>query len=256
MIVVHLLNAEGVGYYKAATAISVGYLGFLVTAMTQDYYPRVSAVKDRPHALVSLINEQHRFVMLLAVPAILGTLALLPYLVPLVYSPRFMPVVGILEWQLIGDIFKFSSWTISFAILARCKPSIFFLAESTSGIFTLLTTWLAVRLLGLQGLGIGFLVSTILYYAVVWFILRRDLQFAWTAYNRRLILIASTAALLVRILTWTPLARFRTIFALFLSASFAAYSLRVLWNDYHVETAQETKRQFTSSLHAEREAEV
>ncbi len=256
MIVVHLLNAESVGYYKAATAISVGYLGFLVTAMTQDYYPRVSVVKDRPHALASLINEQHRFVMLLAVPAILGTLALLPYLVPLVYSTRFMPVVDILEWQLIGDIFKFSSWTISFAILARCKPSVFFLAESTSGIFTLFTTWLAVRLLGLQGLGIGFLVSAILYYAVVWLILRRDLRFAWTAYNRRLLSVAFAAAMLVRILSWTPLARFRTIFALILSAFFAAYSLRVLWNDYHAEAARDTKQQFTSSLHAEREAEV
>jgi PST family polysaccharide transporter len=256
MIVVHLLNTESVGYYKAATAISVGYLGFLVTAMTQDYYPRVSAVRDQPKALISLINEQHRFVMLLAVPSILGTLALLPYLVPLVYSRKFMLVVDILDWQLIGDIFKFSSWTISFAILARCKPSIFFLAESTSGVLTLFTTWLAVRLFGLQGLGIGFLVSTILYYAVVWIILRRDLQFAWTVYNRRLLLIAFAAAIFVRILSWTPLAHFRTIFALILSAFFAVYSLRVLWNDYHAENIQDAKQPFTRSLHAEREAEV
>src|SRR5271157_114487 len=76
IIVLHLLSAESVGYYRAAAAISVGYLGFLITAMGQDYYPRVSAAADQPRELVRLINAQHRLVMLVAVPMILGTLAL------------------------------------------------------------------------------------------------------------------------------------------------------------------------------------
>ena len=64
--------------------------------------------------------------MLLAVPMILGTLAVVPYLVPLVYTLKFRPTVEILEWQLIGDIFKFASWTMSFAILARTLAQCFF----------------------------------------------------------------------------------------------------------------------------------
>jgi PST family polysaccharide transporter len=256
MVVVHLLNAEGVGYYKAAVAISVGYLGFLVTAMSQDYYPRVSAVRDQPHALVSLINEQHRLIMLLAAPMILLTIALVPYIVPLVYSRRFMPAADILEWQLIGDLFKFSGWTLSFAILARCKPFIFFLAELISGIITLSTNWFAVRLFGLQGLGIGFIVTNVLYCACVWAILRRDLPLTWTAYNRRLLLAALSAALFIRVLSWTSLAGLRTLFALILAALFATYSLRVLWREYKEEHTGGGKYLCTAAFGPGQKAEV
>lgn len=260
MVVVHLLNADGVGYYKAAAAISVGYLGFLVAAMTQDYYPRVSAVRDQPGALISLINEQHRLIMLLAAPIILCTLALVPYLVPLIYSRRFMPAVDILEWQLIGDFFKFSSWTLSFAILARCKSSMYFLTESLSGIITLSTTWFAVRLFGLQGLGIGFIVANVLYCGVVWIVLRRELPLKWSAYNRNLLLASLTAAFIVRVLPITPLAHFRTLIALILAGVFAAYSLRALWSEYHEDRAHNSLAAPLSAVRLpiapEREAEI
>ncbi len=173
-LVLHLLNTESVGYYRAAFAISVNYLGFLITAMAQDYYPRVSAVRDQPVALASLINEQHRLVMTFAAPGILGTLALVPYLVPLVYSSKFMPTVEILEWQLIGDLFKFSSWTMAYVILAHCSGLTYFLTELLGGLVGIVTLIPAVRWFGLPGLGISFVVTYIIYFLAVWLIVRRD----------------------------------------------------------------------------------
>jgi PST family polysaccharide transporter len=232
IIVVHLLDLESVGFYKAAAAISVGYLGFLVTAMGQDYYPRVSSVKDQPRALVELINEQHRLVMILAVPMILGTLAMVPYLVPLVYSSKFTPAVEILEWQLLGDIFKFSSWTMSFAILARCSSSTFFFTECVGGALSLGTTWLAVRWFGLPGLGISFLGSYVVYYFVVWVILRREVPLVWTASNKKMMLGAVAAALIVRILPSTRFAGFRTPVALALALAAAIPSLYIIRREF------------------------
>ncbi|HEY6272833.1 MAG TPA: oligosaccharide flippase family protein [Terriglobales bacterium] len=232
MVVLHLLSPESVGYYKAAAAISVGYLGFLVTAMSQDYYPRVSAVKDQPQALIGLINEQHRLIMLLAAPVILGTLALVPYLVPLVFSHRFTPTVEILEWQLIGDLFKFSSWTMAYAILARCGSSVYFLTESIGGFATIVTTWLAVHWFGLPGLGISFLLTYIIYYLAVWVIIRRELPLKWTAANKKMLSAAVAAALAIRVVSYTPLAHFRTPLALGLAAIFGGWSLTVLWGEY------------------------
>ncbi|MDW5265956.1 MULTISPECIES: oligosaccharide flippase family protein [Acidobacteriaceae] len=232
IVVFHLLSTESVGYYKAASAIAVGYLGFIVTAMGQDYFPRVSAERDNPKALVQLINEQHRLVMLLAAPIILGTLALVPYLVPLVYSRKFSPAVEILEWQLIGDLFKFSSWTMSFAILARCKSSIYFLTESIGGATTLVTTWIGVRLFGLPGLGIASLVMFIIYYAVTWVVIRREIPLIWTAANKKMMLAAVSAATIVRILPSTRFADLRTPIALAFAAGATILSMTVLWHQY------------------------
>lgn len=232
MIVLHLLNTEAVAYYKAAAAISVGYLGFLVTAMGQDYYPRLSAVRNEPARMVVLIHEQYRLVMLLAAPMILATLALVPYIVPIVYSRRFQPSTDILEWQLIGDLLKFSSWTMSFALLARSKPQVYFCTESIGGVLSLTTAWLGVRWFGLPGLGIGFLATYAGYYLAVRTILRREVPIRETAGNLKLMGMAVTAAAIIRILPSTPLANWRTPVALVLAAAFALHSFRVLRHEY------------------------
>src|SRR5579875_2393761 len=44
ILVLHMLGPDSVGYYRAAVGVSVTYLGFLITAMAQDYFPRISAV--------------------------------------------------------------------------------------------------------------------------------------------------------------------------------------------------------------------
>lgn len=234
MVVLHLLDADSVGYYKAAAAISVGYLGFLVTAMGQDYYPRTSAAAHQPELLAKLINEQHRLVMLLAIPMILGMLALVPILVPIVYSHKFTPAIDILEWQLIGDIFKFSSWTMGFAILARCSSSVYFMTESIGGVTSLIATWLAVRWFGLPGLGIGFLAAYVVYYMITFIVIKRSMKFSWTLSNKLLMLAAVGAALVVRILPATRLASFRTPIALALALAAGIPSLLVIRREFIV----------------------
>ena len=240
MVVVHLLDAEGVGYYKAASAIAVSYLSFLVTAMAQDYYPRISSVREQPHAMVTLINEQTRLIMLLAAPVILFTLALVPFIVPILSSRRFMPTSDILEWQLIGDLFKFSSWTLSYAILARCKPSVYLLTESFNGLVTISCTWLAVHQFGLQGLGIGFIASTLLYFIFVWVVLRREIPLIWSRQNKQLLFLAVGAAAIVRGLSFTSLEPCRLAIALVLAFLFGAYSLRMLWQEFKSESSNKT----------------
>jgi PST family polysaccharide transporter len=238
ILVLHLLNAESVGYYRAAAGISVGYLGFLVTAMGQDYYPRVSAVAGDPKQMVSLINAQHRLVMLLAIPMILGTLALAPVLVPLIYTASFRATVDILEWQLIGDLFKFSSWTMSFAILARCSTSKYFMTECIGGVATLATTWIGVRWLGLTGLGASFLATYVVYYFVVWVVIRREVPLRWTTMNVRLMVAGVGAAAVIRILPSTRFAGARTVVALTFAVAAGMYSITTLWRDYQIGRAE------------------
>lgn len=141
VLALHMLGIESVGFYRAALVISVNYLGFLLAAMAEDYYPRISAASERAGELVHLVNQQHRLVMLLAVPMILGVLALAPYIVPMLFSNNFSPTVEILEWQLIGDLFKFSSWTMGFVVLARSGSVTLFITELITGLISLVCTY-------------------------------------------------------------------------------------------------------------------
>lgn len=228
ILVLHTLGNDSVGYYRAAVGISVTYLGFLITAMAQDYFPRVSAVSDDPRCMCELINKQQRLVLVLGAPMILGTLALVPFLVPLVYSFRFTPTVEILEWQLIGDIFKFSSWTMSYAILASCSTGVYFLAELAGGVATLGATWLCIRLFGLAGLGISFVAAYVLYYLVVWAIARKQIGLRLTRSNQWLLILVACGGVLIRVVSYPPFKSMRTPAGLVLAAAAGIWSMATI----------------------------
>jgi PST family polysaccharide transporter len=117
VVVLYLLGADAVGHYRAATAISVGYLGFLVVAMAQDYYPRLSAAADDPPGLARIAYQQQRLIVAVAIPIIMVTLATVPLIIPVLYSASFAPAAGILQTQLIGDLLKLPSWTFAFILI-------------------------------------------------------------------------------------------------------------------------------------------
>jgi len=227
-VVFQYLGTDGVGYYRAAVEISIGYLGVLLVTMSQDYYPRISAAKDRPVLLAELVNHQHRLMLLLAVPMILGVMALAPWLVRAIYSPQFTPAVVVLEWQLIGDLFKIASWTMSYVILARGSSSTFFLTEFFGGSISLLGSWLGLHWFGLSGIGIAFLITTASYYVVVWLIARWSIAFVLTAENKAILTLALCLTFGVRCLSLFGLDEFRTPVALLCASVFGLFSLYLL----------------------------
>lgn len=197
-VVLWRLGVAPVGLYRAAAAIAVAYLALVLTAMGQDYFPRLSAARNDPAAMVQLMNEQHRVILLLGLPLILGALALAPIVIPILYSRAFAPAVMVLEWILVGDILKIASWVMSFAILARCPSRVFLGTEFAAGALLLTTGWLGMRAFGLEGAGIAFPVSYAAYYLICYFAIRRSVPLAWTPENRRILGLGLGAVLLVR----------------------------------------------------------
>jgi O-antigen/teichoic acid export membrane protein len=151
--------------------------------------------------------------------------------VPLIYSRQFTPASALLEWQLIGDIFKFGAWTMSFVILARSGSLVFFCIELVGGSCLLLFSWLGMRWFGLVGLGVGFLLCTVIYYLVCWVILRRDIGLRWRKENSVQFAVLLLAAATIRALPYVGLERFRTPVALLLAVAAGLGSLYVIWGE-------------------------
>lgn len=166
IIILYQLNAEAVGFYRAAFTISTGYLAFILNALAQDYYPRVAAAPV--DQLRELVERRTRLVLALGVPVILAMLALAPLVLAVLYSSEFEPAAEILQWQLIGDLLKLPAWAMAFAILARGKGRTFLTVELIGGVSLVVGVIVATEIFGLAGAGIGYLVSYAMYYAAVW----------------------------------------------------------------------------------------
>jgi PST family polysaccharide transporter len=230
-LILNALDAASVGFYRAATAISITYLGFLLSALAMDYYPRVSAVKDQTSVLNHLVNQQHRLVLILAGPLILCMMALAPYLIPLIYSSEFSPAVPLLEWTLVGDVIRFASWTMGFIIVARSKGAVVFAVELVLGIGMLFWSWFGMQRFGLVGAGLAFVITYATHYVLVWGLARKDIGLTLTAENKRLIAATLGAALTVNLLPLVGLETWRTPIALALTAAFGVNSFYLIWHD-------------------------
>ena len=180
------LGPDALGQFQAAWAISMTYIGFVLTAMGTDYYPRLTAAIQDHDAVNRLANEQTEVALLLAGPIFFAMLGLAPWIVELLYSSCFDETVAILRWQILGDILKVTSWPLGFVILAAGDGRTFLLSESAAIGVLVFGTWLGLPLVGVQATGIGFLAMYGVYLPLVCLLAKRRTAFAW---NRNVVIL-------------------------------------------------------------------
>ncbi|MGZ8736949.1 MAG: oligosaccharide flippase family protein [Nocardioides sp.] len=190
------LGIDSAGYLQGCLAIGSAYLGFVLTALAAEYYPRISALHGDRELSNRAANDQMRVVLILGGPLIVWMIAVAPWLLRLLYSPEFESAHTLLRLLLIGDIFKLVGWCVGFLMLAREAKGKFFAAElSWNLVFLAILIPLAHR--GVTVAGIAYMVSYLLYTIVSLVLARRETGFAFSAESRRATLWLSLAAVVV-----------------------------------------------------------
>lgn len=237
IVVLRCLGSYNVGFYRAATAIGFTYLGFLLVSLAQDFYPRIIATKEETGKLTDLVNQELRMVLLLGTPLVMTTLSASRCAVPLLYTIRFLPAVEILRWQLMGDVFRLSAWTMSFVILARCGSGVFLTTEIVGGLTTFIASWLSIRYFGVAGAGIGYLAGYIVYFSVVAAFIGHKLGVYMTRANVILLISSVGLTLFLRLLPVTGLQSIVLPVGLSVSATAAILSALALARDANLGEA-------------------
>jgi PST family polysaccharide transporter len=182
-LVVRDLGLDASGYFQAAWAISMTYIGFVLSAMGADYLPRLTEeIHDRERAK-SLVNEQTEMALLMAGPILLAMLTLAPWIIELLYAKGFLPAAEILRWQVMGDIFKIAGWPMGFIVLAMGRGDLFIATQFNWNAIYLLSLWLGLDRFGLAALGLGFFVAYVIQVVVVRLVVGRIAGFKSEAGN-------------------------------------------------------------------------
>ena len=164
---------EQVGLYVAGTAIVNTYAGLVFSAMSTDYYPRLASYGSDNNKCSQCINQQAEIGVLLLTPILLFFLLLVPFMVVILYSEDFLPVVGFMQWALLGTMFKTISWAISFVFIAKGAMKPFLINEILIKAFHVPAYLLGYYEWGLNGLGVAFVLNYILYTVIVYFVAHR-----------------------------------------------------------------------------------
>lgn len=174
MLVQRELGVVALGFFQSAWVISMSYMSLILMAMGTDYFPRLSGAMHDHVVAKQLVNEQTEVALLLVAPILLIILGLAPWIIKILYSAEFVAAADILQWQILGDMFKVLCWPAGFIILAAGDGKKYMLVEMTAYGTYALVVWLGIPWIGLKATGVSFVVMYVISIPYIY----------WYAYKR------------------------------------------------------------------------
>lgn len=219
---------DAVGLYSSGFTILNTYVGLVFSAMSLDYYPRISENSSNISILNQMVNEQAEIALLLLTPIILLFILYNDLLIKLMYSSSFLPVVPMLFWSSIGILFKSSTWSMGYIFLAKSHSKIFFLNELIGNIIFLILNFIGYRFLGFAGLGIAFTLSNIFNLLIVYYIVKSTYQFSLTLNYLRILIIQLFSVIILMLISEFAIGYSRSLLGLLLFICSVGYSFFII----------------------------
>ena len=185
LIVLRKIGFEAAGLYQSAWTLGGLYVGFILQAMTADFYPRLTAAAGDNPECNRLVNEQAHIGLLLAGPGVMATMTFAPLVIALFYSSKFAAAVEPLRWICLGMCLRVVAWPMGFIILAKGIQTIFFWTEVAATAVHIGLALVLVSHLGLIGATMAFAGLYVWHGILIYVIVRQLTGFRWSEANRR-----------------------------------------------------------------------
>lgn len=165
----HIINRlnltwTDVGHWQALLKISEINLSFIGMTMVSLYLPSIS-VLQHSHELIKTVQKYLTRVLIIVSLISVFFQLFASEILTLIYSKDFIFLSPLLKIQMIGDIFKLSSWVFTYFFLAKLNIKIFLLVEMFGlGLLTVLGIFLSKVYL-IKGLVLGqFIASLVMFF--------------------------------------------------------------------------------------------
>lgn len=198
-------GTDQVGLYTAGFAIVNTYIGMVFSAMSTDYYPRLSSVNTDNAKCRVLINQQAEIATLLVAPLALVFILFAPLIIRILYTDAFLGVVPFMQLCMLGMLFKAGSWSISFVFLAKSDMRQFIFNEILIKVINVPMYLLSYKYYGLEGMGVAYIINYFLYMLLVFVVSRKKFDFSFSLdYKNQLFVFGILLALTFLILILLP----------------------------------------------------
>lgn len=172
-------GVEEVGLFQAGFVLMNSYVGLVFNAMSTDFYPRLANVNRDNVKCRSVVNEQGIVATCLLPPILVSFITFAPIAIYILYTDEFQLVGLYILWASLGMMFRLSSWLVSFMFLAKGEAKTFILNETLAKTYFFAFNILGYKYGGIEGLGVAFAVSYILYTIQVYLIAHKKYEFSF-----------------------------------------------------------------------------
>lgn len=166
------ISASQAGIWEGMNHISSMYLNIITSAFAIYYLPRLSEITN-PTELSHEIVRCYKVIIPMLLCIGLSIYFLRHSILWLLFSPQFYEMEHLFGWQLTGDLFKISSWLLSFVLVAKAKAKLFILTEVTFSLTYIVICYLFLCSNGIVGLNQGYLCNYILYFIAMFLLYKK-----------------------------------------------------------------------------------
>lgn len=169
------MSVDEAGWWEGINKISNMYLSVVTTALSVYYVPRYSELQSEKE-LKQEIKDAYKIICPFLFVGLLAVYFLRNIVISILFSSKFSGMEQLFMFQLVGDFFKMSSWILSFMMGAKImlKESIF--SEIIFDITYVFFTFLGLKIWGIQGAVIGYMVNYIIYLIAMYFIVYKRIS--------------------------------------------------------------------------------
>jgi len=159
------LNTAGeladVGLYNAGYMMTMTYAGMVFSAMETDYFPRLSAIKGIGEELNRTVNRQIEVSLLLISPLLVTFMIGMPVFLPLLYSGKFMSILGMTQVAILAMFLRAVNLPISYISLSKGDSLTYLLLEAVYDVLIVLLVIVGYRGWGIWGTGVAITISAV-----------------------------------------------------------------------------------------------
>lgn len=158
---------ETVGLYNAGFMMTVTYVSMVFAAMDTDYFPRLSGVSHFGVTFNTTVNRQIEVMLLLVSPLLVAFTIGLPILLPLLYSGKFMPALGMMQVIVFAMYFRALKFPVEYISLAKGDSLSYMFLEGLYSICLVCLVVVFFHYFGLFGAGIAITFTAVFDFVLV-----------------------------------------------------------------------------------------
>jgi O-antigen/teichoic acid export membrane protein len=163
-----------VGLYGAGIAITSQFIGLVFTAMSLDYFPRLSSVSNDNFKVHNTVNQQSEITLLIMLPLLIAMILSAPLIIKILLTNEFLKLTTFIRIVAFGTIFQAISFTISYIPLAKGDSKTYFIWNALfSNAFGLIILVIGYKYFGLNGLAYSLVINHLITFLVFLFITNR-----------------------------------------------------------------------------------
>jgi PST family polysaccharide transporter len=169
------LGWDSAGYWQGIWYISSMYLMIVTTSLSVYYLPRLSEIKDNDELKKEIFNG-YKIIMPIVIISAFGIYLSREFVVNIAFTDKFIPMLELFRWQLIGDILKIASWLLGMLMLAKAMAKIFIITEILFSFSFVILSLLFINRFGLVGITYAFSLNYLILLVVLIYIFRKKLK--------------------------------------------------------------------------------